>query len=63
MLRDERMPETRIDLLALSYSLDQICQDYSIEPQVVIRWLLDEGMIDLADYFENEEDELDDEME
>lgn len=46
----------QIDLLALSRSLDDICIDNDIEPRVVILWLLDEGMIQLEDYFEEQEE-------
>ena len=44
----------RIDLLALGRSLDDICVDHDVEPRVVIEWLLDEGLITLDRYFEEE---------
>ena len=49
--------DEKIDLLALSRSLDDICIDHDIEPRVVIYWLLEEGMITLDEYFEDEEEE------
>lgn len=49
--------EEKIDLLALSRSLDDICVDHDIEPRVVIMWMLEERMITLDDYFPEEDDD------
>ena len=47
----------RVELLALSRTLDDICVDNDIEPRVVIEWLIEEGHVKLEDYFPEEEEE------
>ena len=44
-----------ISLLALGVTLDEICKDNDIEPEFVINYLLDEGLIDLKLYFSEEQ--------
>ena len=51
------MSYTRIDLLALSKGVDELLKDNDIDPAYVIEWLVEEELIDLSDYFEEEEDE------
>jgi hypothetical protein len=53
-----RMPMDKIDMLALSRSIDDICIDNDIEARTVINWMLEERMINLEDYYpEEDEDE------
>jgi hypothetical protein len=47
----------QIDLLAISLPLETILYDHDIHPEVVIRWLIEEGLIDINKYFEEAEDE------
>ncbi len=47
----------RIDLLALSYTVDELCADNDIDPAFVIQYLIDEGLIDLDEYFKDEDEE------
>lgn len=45
----------RLELLALSYPLDDFCAKHDIDPLVVFSFLVDEYLIDLNEYFEDEE--------
>ena len=45
----------RVELLALSRSLDDLCADNDVEARVVIEWLIEEGHLKLEDYFPEEE--------
>lgn len=47
----------KLDILADYYPIDQILQDNDINPLVVIKYLEREGLIDLSDYFPDEEGE------
>lgn len=49
--------EQRIQMLANSYGIDQLCADHDINPEFIVRFLLDEGLITLEEYFEEEEEE------
>ena len=50
----------RIEILAHYYPLEDLLEQNDIEAEVVVRWLVEEGLIDLEDYFYNEEIILDD---
>lgn len=41
-------------ILADYYPLEDILEQNDIETWVVIKWLVDEGLIDLDDYFYND---------
>lgn len=47
----------QVTLLAQSLTLDELCAQNDIDPEVVVRWLIREDMIDLEEYFEEEVDE------
>jgi len=49
--------QKRIDMLALSYGLDNLCAENDINPAVIVQWLVEEGHLDLTDYFDDGEDE------
>lgn len=49
--------DEKIELLAMSMPLSEILADHDIETTTVIEWLLDEGLISLDTYFDEEEDE------
>jgi hypothetical protein len=49
--------QRRIDLLALSYPLNDLCDENDIDPAIVVRWLVDEGLIELDEYFDDGEGE------
>jgi len=49
MLSDEQL-----ELLILSYGLEKILEDNDIEQEYVLRWLIEEAMIDADKYFEEE---------
>lgn len=51
----------KITMLAISRTIDDLCIDNDVDPEVVIRWMVAEGMIDPDEYFE--EDELDEQLE
>jgi len=53
----------KIAMLAMSQSLDDLCIDNDIDPEIVIRWMVMEGFLEPDDYFEYEEDELDEQLE
>ena len=50
----------RIEILDHYYPLEDILEQNDIEPEVIVRYLVNEGLIDLDDYFYNEEITLDD---
>lgn len=50
------MSRDKIELLAMSRSIDDILIDHDILPEVVLTWLLDEGHIELTEYFEEDEE-------
>ena len=41
----------RIEILAHYYPLEDILEQNDIEPEVIIKFLVEEGYIDLEDYF------------
>lgn len=47
--------QKKIDLLAMGYPLDKLCEDNDIEASMVIRWMIDEGLLTLEDYFDEDE--------
>jgi len=53
------MGEVKVDQLVLltDYPIDQLLQDNDIEPIVVLRFLYDEGLINLKDYITEEDEE------
>jgi len=50
----------RIQILADDYPLEDLLVQNDIEEYVVVKFLVEEGLIDLDDYFFPEEDEIDD---
>jgi hypothetical protein len=44
----------KVELLALGRSIDDVLVDHDIEPTVVLNWLLEEGLIKLEEYFEED---------
>jgi len=50
-----KLMKKRLELLALSYPLDDFCAKHDIDPLVVFSFLVDEYLIDLNEYFEDEE--------
>lgn len=44
-----------IELLAISKGVDELCKDNDIDPAFIIQWMVDEGLIDLEDYFEDDD--------
>ena len=46
----------KVQVLADSYPLEDLLEQNDIEVSVVIQWLVDEGKIDLEDYFFDEEE-------
>lgn len=40
----------------MSYDIDDLCRENDIDPTVVISWLVEEELIDLSEYFNDEED-------
>lgn len=51
------MPYLMVDILAISKGVDEILKDNDIDPAFVIAWLVEEQLVDLNDYFEDEEDD------
>ena len=47
--------EKRLELLVTCYDIDDLLDQNDIDPKLVIRWLIDEGYIDLEDYFISED--------
>lgn len=45
----------RIEILAHYYPLEDILEQNDIEPEVIIKFLVEEGHIDLEDYFFDDE--------
>jgi len=43
--------DEQIELLLMSYSLDQLCDDNDIDREFILRYLIEEGMVNLEDYF------------
>ena len=43
--------QTREEILAEYYPLDRLLEQNDINPLVVVKYLVDEGLIDLDDYF------------
>ena len=50
----------RIQILADDYPLEDLLVQNDIEEYVIVKFLVEEGLIDLDDYFFPEEDEIDD---
>ena len=45
----------KVDILAHYYPLEDLLEQNDIEPEVVVRWLVDEGYINVDDYFYEDE--------
>lgn len=43
--------EQKVKLLLASYSLEELLEDNDIEVEYIVTWLIEEGLIDLDDYF------------
>ena len=54
------MPRSKIEILAEYYPLDSILVQNDIEVETVLRWLVDEKLVNVNDYFYDEEIILDD---
>lgn len=48
--------EDRMELLIQSYGIDALLAEHEINPMIVLKFLLDEGLIELNPYFEGEDD-------
>lgn len=48
----------KIDILADSYPLESLLEQNDVEERVVVKWLVDEGFVDLDDYFGFEDVEV-----
>lgn len=46
----------QLEMLANSFGIDNLLYDNDIDPVVVLKWLVDNKMIDADIYFEMEED-------
>ena len=44
--------ESKIRLLLVSYTLEELLEENDIEESFVVKWLIEEGLIDLGDYFD-----------
>ena len=53
--------DNRVQILADSYPLEDMLRQNDIEAYIVVKWLVDEGLVDLSDYFGFEDEEVDDE--
>ncbi len=51
------MSFTKIEMLALCKSVDELIKDNDIDPEFVIQWMVDEGLVDIEEYFEEEEED------
>ena len=49
--------QEKIDMLLLSYSLSDLLEDNDVSEEYVLLWLLENELINLEDYF-NQEGEL-----
>ena len=45
--------QERIELLLMSYDLEDLLEKHDITEEYVLTWLVDNGMIDLKEYFED----------
>lgn len=39
-----------IDTIALHFDLNELCDKHDINPATVVKWMVDEGYINLEDY-------------
>lgn len=46
------MDETQLELLLMSYTLEELLEDNDIEPTSLLKKLIDEGTIDIERYFD-----------
>lgn len=44
--------DEQIDILLASYGLERLLEDNDVTEQIVVEMLINEGYIDLEDYFE-----------
>lgn len=49
----------RLEMLAEYYPVDQVLEDNDVSPLVVYKFLVREGLIDIDQYFLDEEEEED----
>jgi len=49
----------RLELLATYMPIDQILEDNDVNPLVILKYLEKEGLIDIDQYFPNNEEEYD----
>lgn len=47
----------RLEMLAEYYPIDQVLEDNDVNPLVVYRFLMQEGLIDIDQYFLDEEED------
>ena len=45
--------EQKIKLLLLSYTLEELLEENDITEEFVLTFLVEEGMVDLGDYFDD----------
>jgi len=48
----------KIQILADSYFLEELLHQNDVEERVVVKWLVEEGLLDLDDYFGFEDVEV-----
>jgi len=48
----------KIQILADSYPLEDLLEQNDVEEYVIVQWLVEEGMLDLEDYFGFEDVEV-----
>lgn len=46
----------KIQILADHYPLQDLLEQNDVEDYVVVKWLVDEGLVDLDDYFMEDEE-------
>ncbi len=46
------MDEEQLNLLAMSYGIERILEDHDIEQTYVLRLLIEEGLVELEEYFD-----------
>lgn len=44
----------KIQILADNYPLTDLLEQNDVEEYIIVKWLVDEGMVDLEDYFFDE---------
>ena len=49
--------DEQLEMIVESYGIDLLLELNDINPVYVLKWLVEEGLIDLDDYIEQEEEE------